>query len=449
MKAALYLRVSTAEQIDNYSIESQRERLEAYCKAKGWSIYDTYIDGGYTGSNTNRPALQQMLSELEHIDAVVVYRLDRLSRSQRDTLALIEDHFLTNDVAFVSLSETLDTSTPFGKAMIGILSVFAQLERETIAERMRMGHVKRAEEGLRGMGGDYDPAGYTRTEGHLIINEDEAEHIRMAYNLYEQYHSITKMQKRLKELEYPVWRFRRYRDILSNKLYCGYVSFAGEWYKGQHEVIISEEQFERVQLLIGRHPGHNAHKAKQSLFSGLVVCGCCGEPYTAYHSKNKKTMEVYRYYICRARRFPSEYDQKCHNKTWTHINLENLIINELKNLSLEKTAADKPEKQINYNQLLKKVDDKVERVLSLYAENKIDKGILDKQVLKLDGEKRSLLETKKKQDNQINTTLTQSKLEQYVIGLSKAEFNEKQATIQKLIECIVINGESISIEWLF
>ena len=123
MKAALYMRVSTQEQVENYSIEAQRERLEAYCKSKGWKIYNSYVDGGYSGATLDRPALQQMLSDLDHIDVVVVYRLDRLSRSQRDTLTLIEDYFIKNGVDFVSITETLDTSTPFGKAMIGILSV--------------------------------------------------------------------------------------------------------------------------------------------------------------------------------------------------------------------------------------------------------------------------------------------------------------------------------------
>src|SRR5690606_25039046 len=112
------------------------------------------------GATLDRPDMQRLLKDLKKVNVVVVYKLDRLSRSQKDTLELIEDHFLSNNVDFVSITETLDTSTPFGKAMIGILSVFAQLERETIAERMRMGHIKRAEEGFRVMGGNHDPAGY-------------------------------------------------------------------------------------------------------------------------------------------------------------------------------------------------------------------------------------------------------------------------------------------------
>ncbi|MEH7533560.1 MULTISPECIES: recombinase family protein [Bacillus cereus group] len=120
-KAAIYIRVSTQDQVENYSIEVQRERIRAYYKAKGWDIYDEYIDGGYSGSNLDRPDIKRLLNDLKKIDVVTVYKLDRLSRSQRDTLELIEEHFLKNNVDFVSITETLDTSTPFGKAMIGIL----------------------------------------------------------------------------------------------------------------------------------------------------------------------------------------------------------------------------------------------------------------------------------------------------------------------------------------
>ncbi|WP_235430753.1 recombinase family protein [Paenibacillus larvae] len=335
MKVALYIRVSTQEQVENYSIESQKERLEAFCISKGWEIYDIYIDPGYSGSNTNRPGLKCLLKNLDKVNAVVVYKLDRLSRSQRDTLSLIEEHFLANQVNFVSITETLDTTTSFGKAMIGILSVFAQLERETIAERIRMGHIKRAENGFRGNGGDYNPTGYIRKNGELVIVDEEKEHIKKAYDLYEQLHSITKVQNRLKKLGYKVWRFRRYRDILSNRLYCGYVSFSRKCYKGRHEAIISEEQFERVQILLSRHKGRNANKAKESLFAGLITCGKCGENYVTYTCSERG--KKYRYYICRARRFPAEYNgERCQNKNWSSKKIEELVINELHAFTFDK-----------------------------------------------------------------------------------------------------------------
>lgn len=448
IRAALYIRVSTQEQTENYSIDAQTERLEAYCKAKGWVVYNTFVDGGYSGSNMDRPALQQMLTELPNIDAVVVYRLDRLSRSQRDTLTLIEDYFLKNKVDFVSVSETLDTSTPFGKAMIGILSVFAQLERETIAERMKMGLIKRAEEGLAIMGGDYDPAGYSREGGRLIIKEDEARHIQAVFNLYEQYLSITKIQKHFRETGEPVWRFRRYWDILRNKLYCGYVSFAGKYYKGIHEAIISEEQFERVQVLLDRHKGKNAAKASESLLSGLIHCGYCGESYVSYlSSKTLRTPKVYRYYICRAKRFPSEYDTKCKNHTWNQNTLCELVIDEIRQLKIKKEVVNQEPAAPNFTKLIKAIDTKISRVISLYAEGNIDKSILDTQISTFDTEKKALLKNMRDYEKRIIPTTDE--IDAYVIDLEKGNFAERQAIIQKLVDTIVITGKSVEIEWSF
>lgn len=453
LRAALYARVSTHEQVDNYSIEVQKERLEAYCKSKGWIVYDLYVDPGYSGATTERPALQRLLSDLKEIDVVVVYKLDRLSRSQRDTLELIEEHFLKNNVDFVSITETLDTSTPFGKAMIGILSVFAQLERETIAERMRMGHIKRAENGYRGMGGDYDPAGYARVDGELVIKKDEVQHIQDAFDLYEQYCSITKVQERLKEKGYGVWRFRRYRDILSNRLYIGDVSFAGKYYKGKHKPIIDEEQFNRVQALLNRHKGNNAHKAKASLLSGMITCGKCGENFVTYStgSKGKKNYgRSYRYYICRARRFPSEYDEKCMNKIWNYNKIEKLIINEIENLQMDKKLKTKKANKINYDKLIKKVDERMERVLALYTENvNVPVSLLNKQISALEQEKLELQQKREKDLISEDMQITEEELNQYVIDLNAADFSTRQAIVQKLIKQIIINGEDIEIHWNF
>ncbi|MCY8324286.1 recombinase family protein [Bacillus spizizenii] len=447
MKAALYIRVSTQEQVENYSIESQRERLKAHCVSKDWTVYDTYVDGGYSGATTERPALQKMLKDLDKFDAVVVYKLDRLSRSQRDTLELIEEYFLKNNVEFVSVTETLDTSTPFGKAMIGILSVFAQLERETIAERMRIGHIKRAEAGLRVMGGDYDPAGFKRHNGDLIPIEVEKKHIQDAFNLYEELHSITKVQSELKRLGYDIWRFRRYRDILSNPLYAGFVTFAGKTYKGQHEQFISEKQFQRVQTLLSRHKGHNAHKAKKSLLSGLIVCKKCGENYHTYQTNDKG--RTYRYYICRARRFPSEYENKCMNKTWNYNKLESLIIDQIHNLSYSKQLVKIETPKINYDKQLKKLDSKIEKLIDLYSEDKIEKEILDKQIDKIDLEKRQIYKAVEAQERLVENEISAEQLNQYFIDLTTSDFEKKQAIIEKLVKQISIDGDNVDITWNF
>ncbi|WP_342515530.1 recombinase family protein [Sutcliffiella sp. FSL R7-0096] len=450
-KAAIYIRVSTQDQVENYSIEVQRERLEAYCKAKGMEIYNIYIDGGYSGASIERPDLKRLLSNLKDIDAVVVYKLDRLSRSQRDTLELIEEHFLKNNVDFISMTETIDTSTPFGKAMIGILSVFAQLERETIAERMRMGHIKRAENGFRGMGGDYDPAGYIRVDGLLEKNEEEATHIKRAFDLYEQLHSITKVQEVLKQEGFPVWRFRRYRDILENPLYIGKVKFSGNLYKGKHDSIICEKQFKRVQNLLQRHKGNNAHKAKMSLLTGLVRCDQCGESFVSYSTGiSQKNKKPYYYYICRSRRFPSEYDVKCQNKIWSRKKLESLIIQELNNLSFEKSKSDSPmKKKVNYDRLLKEIDKKMERLINLYASNtKISSQMLESQIENLNTEKEKLI-AEQSSSSETDELIPENMLELINTNFDDLEFSFKQSIVQKLVKEIHINELDVTIDWRF
>ena len=128
---ALYSRVSTAAQAeDGYSIDAQQERLVAYCTAIGKKEYQFYTDAGYSGSNLNRPAIQNLIEDAKKgkVETVIVFKLDRLSRSQKDTLYLIEEVFEKNGVSFISLTESFDTNTPFGKAMIGLLSVFASTQ---------------------------------------------------------------------------------------------------------------------------------------------------------------------------------------------------------------------------------------------------------------------------------------------------------------------------------
>ncbi|MCV9884736.1 recombinase family protein [Metabacillus halosaccharovorans] len=450
-KAALYIRVSTQEQVENYSIGVQTERLEAFCKSKGWDVYNTYVDGGYSGASLDRPDLQRLLKDLKHVDSVVVYKLDRLSRSQKDTLELIEEHFLKNNVDFVSITETLDTSTPFGKAMIGILSVFAQLERETIAERMRMGHIKRAENGLRGMGGNYDPTGYKRVDGGLVLEENEAQHIRRAFDLYEQTHSITQVQSILKEEGFPVWRFRRYRDILANPLYTGHVSFAGELYKGQHDPIVTQEQFDRVQSLLERHKGNNTHKAKNSLLTGLLRCQQCGESFVSYSTGiSKKNKKHYYYYICRAKRFPSEYDEKCMNKNWSRTKLEEMIINELKQFSISKTKNQKKKRSINYEKLIKEIDKKMSRLIALYAsDTKISLDLIEKQVDELNIEKERLIKKQEQLLLEDSKFITDDMLKDIQYDFKELDFKSKQVIVQTFINEIHIDGNNVIIDWRF
>ena len=231
MNVALYLRVSTEQQIEKYGLDVQHEKLRSYCQARGWTHVTDYIDGGYSGSNLNRPALQQLIKDIQakKIDLVLVYRLDRLSRSQRDTLSLIEELFLPHHVEFISLSETIDTQTPFGRAAIGILSTFAQLERENIKERLYTCHQKMVqEEGLWAGGAGTTPYGYTRlARGQLVVNESERHHVQRIFESYLELNSVAQVNKQLQAEGFKKLRYQRLSNILKSRLYLGEVSFAG------------------------------------------------------------------------------------------------------------------------------------------------------------------------------------------------------------------------------
>lgn len=442
MKIAIYARVSTEQQIENYSIPLQRERMFALCKSKGWNDITEYIDPGYSGSNLNRPALNKLLNELDHIDAVVVYKLDRLSRSQKDTLYLIEDCFLKNNVEFISLSETLDTSTPFGKAMIGILSVFAQLERETITERLRSGRHKMTKElGYWSGGTDASPTGYIRLKrGQLKVNKEEAKIVKRVFHEYLTLQSVTKIQKKFKQEGLPVWRFNRYVRILKNRLYVGEVTFGGEAFKGSHKPLIDEGTFNQVQLIMSKHKGNNQGKIKDMYLSQKIVCAHCGENYQSYStgSKNK-----YRYYICRRRRFPREYDSRCNNKTWKKEVLEEQIFTLIENLTTKNLI--KKKKPINYDKLIADVDNKLKKTLDLYIEGTIQKGQLDMKVAELNDEKEDLFKRKKNDNNSTNQKAMD--LLNQKINIREASNEEKLIIINTLIDKIYVDNDELKVVW--
>ena len=272
-RAALYIRVSTDAQFEEgYSVEAQKEMLEGWCKSRGIRHYEFYVDGGFTGSNIDRPEMQRLIADVREgsISHVAVYKLDRLSRSQKDTLYLIEDVFNPAGVDFTSLGENLDTGTPMGRAMLGILSAFAQLERETIRERTRMGMLERVKSGY-WMGGGRVPFGYDydRSEGILMPNGD-AETVRRVFSLYQAGLSAERIAV-LTGLKHD----KQVRDILHRQAYTGAIPFRGQVYPGRHQPIISREEFDRVQRLLAERSDRRLLSSGQ-LLTGLVWCGRCG-----------------------------------------------------------------------------------------------------------------------------------------------------------------------------
>ena len=247
IQAAAYIRVSTDEQAESgYSLQLQRERIMAQITAKGWELVGVYEDAGQSGGKLDRPALQKMLDDIkaEKIQAVVIYKLDRLSRKQRDTMYLIEDIFLKQNIELVSISESLDTSSPTGRAMIGMLSVFAQLERDTITERLSGGRKQKAKTG--GYSGGNAAIGYETERGKksLFMDENKAAAVRLVFALKSKGFKLQQIADRLNEEGHTTKQGAKFNPtqvmrILNRRtLYAGTYSYSGIISDGQHQAII-------------------------------------------------------------------------------------------------------------------------------------------------------------------------------------------------------------------
>lgn len=480
-RVACYIRVSTLEQAnEGYSIGVQTEKLQAYCLAHGWNIVGTYTDPGFSGSNMDRPALNRMMADIKagHIDIVLVYKLDRLSRSQRDTLYMIEDMFLKNNADFVSMTENFDTSQPLGRAMIGILSVFAQLEREQIKERMAMGNVARAASGL-WRGGSGAPIGYDYVDGRLVVNDYEAMQVRLIFDLFLKgytFHGIAlELRNRGYTNKYGSWKNTPIiSQILTNTTYIGKVRYAGEEYDGQHDPIIDMNTWDAVQI---RHKevtrGLSEHqkspfKAKK-LLTGLIWCGDCGARYF-YHSTVRKRPSgdkvSYEHYLCytRASHKTMRRAEKCCGKTWKHDALNNLVISEIMKLSLSDTAiydlieaksgsCEESDRAVTIKARLSELDKQLSKIMDLYTLGNIPLDAISEKADAIQTEREALsaeLET----FTPVNPALSVDKAKK-ILSVADSIFTDgtmedQRAFVNSLISKIVLqaNGD-VDIYWKF
>lgn len=456
-KVACYVRVSTENQLENYSIDEQTERLKNFCKAKDYTIYRFYIDGGYSGGNTNRPALKEMLKDisLNKIDAVIVYKLDRLSRSQKDTLSLIEDSFLANNVNFISLSENFDTSSPFGKAMIGILSVFAQLEKDQITERFTMGRIGRSKSGLFHGGGNA-PRGYDYSNGRLTVNIAESAQIRDIYDLFLSGKSINAVSKIINKKYHLNLSASHVLNALRNNIYIGKVKFKGVTYDGQHEAIISKEDFERVNLILNSSEREASKNTAQKnpfragyFLSGLLFCKKCGAKYFAAHG-------CYRCYS-RSKSSPKfVMDPECKNKHWPIPELDDVVIEEIRSASLDKhyqkliqqnVQNEKTDKAAVKKEIAK-IDSQINKLIDLYQVTDIPITSIKQKIHNLNIQKENL--------SSIINIPERDRLKEFENNLKNfleladrpdTGTEEKRFALSTLVERIVIDEDRIELFW--
>jgi site-specific DNA recombinase len=322
VRCAIYTRKSTEEglQLEFNSLDAQREAAEAFVRSQaneGWvRLPEHYSDGGYTGANTDRPALQRLLTDIEagRVDAVVVYKIDRLSRSLLDFARLMEV-FDRHRVCVVSVTQQFNSGTSMGRMVLNLLLTFAQFERELIAERTRdkMSASRRKGKYVGGapvLGYDVDPA-----RKRLVVNENEAAKVRAIFGLYVEHGSLLPV---VQELERRRWTTKRWstrkgaerggrpftktslHKLLTCVVYTGKVRYKNELYDGEQPALVDAAVWQRVQALLsrnGRSGGREVRNRFGALLRGLLRCASCGCAMAPTHT-TRKANKRYRYYVC-------------------------------------------------------------------------------------------------------------------------------------------------------
>ena len=307
LRCAIYTRKSSEEGLEQEfnSLHAQREACEAYIssqKSEGWALVrDQYDDGGISGGTLERPALQQLLADIEDglVDVVVVYKIDRLSRSLMDFSKLVEV-FDRNGVTFVSVTQSFNTTTSMGRLTLNILLSFAQFEREVIGERIRDKVAASRKRGI-WMGG-YVPLGYDVQDRKLLVNDAEAASVRRIVERFVELGSATVLAR---ELRHEGSRNKQgtlidkgylYR-LLKNRVYRGEAVHKGKAYPGEHDAIIDEALWDRVHAILQESPRKRANNSRAqtpALLKGLIFSenGAAMTP-----TSTKKGDKLYRYYV--------------------------------------------------------------------------------------------------------------------------------------------------------
>nr|RLF26238.1 MAG: recombinase family protein [Thermoplasmata archaeon] len=261
VRVAVYTRVSTEDQAkEGFSLDAQLDKLRSYCKARDWTIADEYVDDGYSGRTTKRPAYTRMMDEMDKWDAILVIKMDRIHRNSKNFMLMMEQ-LKKEGKEFVSMTESLDTSTAMGRFVMDIIQRIAQLESEQIGERVYIGMEQKAKTNG-GILGFNIPYGYEYKDGKLVVKDDEAEVVKKIFSWYTDGKSMKEIVDMLQKQKVPTkkqgfWAKKTVSSILKNPVYCGYLKWEKYLNKGEHQPIIDEETFNKVQEIIRQRGGRS------------------------------------------------------------------------------------------------------------------------------------------------------------------------------------------------
>lgn len=464
----LYIRVSTLEQaLEGYSVAEQENRLRRYCEAMGFKIHKVHIDAGYSGASLDRPGIKEVIRDVKahKVRRVIVWKLDRLSRSQKDTLIMLEDVFLANGCDFISMQESFDTSTAFGRAIVGILAAFAQLERENIKERTSMGRQARLSKGH--YNASRPPLGYQFLPGgnDLRVDNFEASVVREIFSLFMSGTAINSIAAIMSK-KYPTlrtWNNTTVRRVLQNPVYAGKVQDVDVIRDGIHEAIISETDFYLVNAVLEHNRDIRKQSCRsQSLLTGLLYCGDCG---ARMQSRQISRGHPLRRYVCYSVSRTSKAmirSDHCTNRMhpFTLEELDQIVIDEIRKLTFDQSylksiIQEDSNQQTDDSQLLQdrldEVNKQADKILNLYQIGVVEFSQIQERLAALKQERESLMEN-------INHAATAAPMDVEQIQSYAASFQAAlesddtecaNSIIRLLIDKIVVLNADIEIHWTF
>ncbi|WP_027086814.1 recombinase family protein [Cohnella panacarvi] len=489
-RVALYIRVSTEEQAkEGFSLEAQEATLSQHCENLGYIVVGKYIDDGKSGKDMNRPALQELLKDCSQkkFDIVLVWKLSRLSRKLKDTLQLIED-FEKDDVSFLSYSEQFYNSknNSTNKLMLSMVGGFAEFERSTIVENVKLGMNQRAKQG-KWNGGRI--LGYDIVNKELILNEDEANIIRMIFNMYVNGKGCIYIRDKLNELNLKTKYGKAFTHIailtiLDNPTYKGFIRHGrttGEnkkrikqeniiIVKGIHEAIIDEESFDKAQQITA----HNRRTTPRMpsnphLLSGILKCPDCGGRMNFQPAGKRNNKNHGGYYTC------SNYKnfRTCRPRLFRAKHLERSVLNRIKSIASSTRIIEDIINEMNSNQgidteIIKKQITDVEKQIRKY-ESRMDaikqqfisgdltideyrefKSELEMVLTDLGCSKETIsLEYAKACNTAVDANDVLFVLENFDALMENADVQMKKQLVESLIERIEINLDSTINEFVF
>lgn len=405
IKVAIYIRVSTKKQVEGYSLDAQKERLEKLCETNGYIIYKIYADEGKSAKNTKRQAYQEMMEDMKagKFDKIVVTKLDRISRSLIDLEELIKE--LQNyNCSFETASEKIDLDSSIGVMFVRLLGIFAQFERERITERVNDTFEEMIAQckPITGM----QPFGYKNENGFVVIDKEKEEIVKDIYNTYEKLQSQKQTYLKICDKYDLDMAFNSFLKILKNPIYIGKYK-TNENYTTP---IISEEQFYKVQDILKNRNIKKYKGSRPFLFSGMLIdinCGCKLAANT--YRKNSKTEGAA--YRCNKNR----RENKCiSNRVVNEGILEQYLLDNLndeietyfKKIQIE--YKNRNTNKMNYKKKIKSLENELERLTNVYIKKRISEEQYDSEYEKIEKEIEDLKDKLKEKDTTTLNTLIKS-----------------------------------------